>query len=232
MESEIIARPCIADKAPEFIAVRKQGNISFPKDYSGNWIILLSHPADFTPVSTSEFMTLESMQNEFTDLNTQLAGLSIDGLYSYIDLFHSHKEKIEFRGNKNVDVTFPLIEDITLDIAKKYWMIQPDKSKTKAVRAVIFADHKGIIRTIIYYPLSLCRNLDELKRVISALQTTDACSVETPANWNTENDVIVSMASSCGPAKERIESNNANKTCYDWFFCTKKLSLGQVIIHL
>src|SRR5664279_2542079 len=113
MENEIIAMPRIGDKAPEFKAVTTQGNINFPTDYLEKWIILFSHPADFTPVCTSEFMTFASMQNEFTALNTQLVGLSIDGLYSHIAWLRTIKEKIEFKGMKNVDVTFPLIEDIT-----------------------------------------------------------------------------------------------------------------------
>ncbi|HEY5470940.1 MAG TPA: redoxin domain-containing protein, partial [Bacteroidales bacterium] len=125
MENEIIAMPRIGDKAPEFKAITTQGNINFPTDYSGKWIILFSHPADFTPVCTSEFMTFASMQNEFTALNTQLVGLSIDGLYSHIAWLRTIKEKIEFKGMKNVDVIFPLIEDITMEIAKKYGMIQP-----------------------------------------------------------------------------------------------------------
>jgi peroxiredoxin (alkyl hydroperoxide reductase subunit C) len=168
------------------------------------------------------------MQNEFTALNTQLVGLSIDGLYSHIAWLRTIKEKIEFKGMKNVDVTFPLIEDITMEIAKKYGMIQPGESNTKAVRAVFFVDPTGTIRAIIYYPLSLGRNFDELKRVIIALQTADAYSVATPANWQPGDDVIVTTASSCTAAKERMESKDENVKCYDWFFCTKKLSAEQV----
>ena len=228
MENEIIAMPRIGDKAPEFKAVTTQGDINFPTDYSGKWIILFSHPADFTPVCTSEFITFASMQDEFTALNTQLVGLSIDGLYSHIAWLRTIKEKIEFKGMKNVDVTFPLIEDITMDIAKKYGMIQPGESNTKAVRAVFFVDPKGTIRAIIYYPLSLGRNFDELKRVIIALQTADVYGVATPANWNPGDDVIVSTASSCEAAKERMENKDENITCYDWFFCTKELTIEQV----
>ncbi|HAN17757.1 MAG TPA: peroxiredoxin [Bacteroidales bacterium] len=220
--------PRIGDKAPEFKAVTTQGNINFPSDYSGKWIILFSHPADFTPVCTSEFMTFASMQKDFTALNTQLVGLSIDGLYSHIAWLRTIKEKIEFNGLKNVEVTFPLIEDISMNVANKYGMIQPGESSTKAVRAVFFIDPKGIIRAMIYYPLSLGRNFDELKRVIIALQTADAYSIATPANWEPGDDVIVPTAGSCGVAKERMESKDDNVKCYDWFFCTKKLTIEQV----
>lgn len=224
----ITPMPRIGDKAPEFKAITTQGNINFPSDYSGKWIILFSHPADFTPVCTSEFITFASMQKDFTALNTQLVGLSIDGLYSHIAWLRTIKEKIEFNGLKNVEVTFPLIEDISMNVANKYGMVQPGESSTKAVRAVFFIDPKGIIRAMIYYPLSLGRNFDELKRVIIALQTADAYSIATPANWEPGDDVIVPTAGSCGVAKERMESKDENVKCYDWFFCTKKLTIEQV----
>ena len=118
---------------------------------------------------------------------------------------------------KNVEVTFPLIEDITMEIAGKYGMIQPGESNTKAVRAVFVIDPKGIIRTIIYYPLSLGRNFDELYRVVIALQTADEFSVATPADWRPGDEVIVPTAGSCGVAKERMESKAEDTKCYDWF---------------
>lgn len=220
---EVVTMPRIGEKAPEFKAVTTQGNINFPADYTGKWVILFSHPADFTPVCTSEFMTFASMQGEFEALNCQLVGLSVDGLYSHIAWLRTIKEKIEYKGMKNVEVTFPLIEDITMEVAKKYGMIQPNESSTKAVRAVFFIDPKGIIRTVIYYPLSLGRNFDELKRVLIALQAADAFEVATPADWRPGDDVIVPPAGSCGVAKDRMEGKE-EMTCYDWFFCTKKLS--------
>jgi peroxiredoxin 2/4 len=172
--------PRIGDKAPAFKAVTTQGEIDFPKQYEGKWVILFSHPADFTPVCTSEFMTFAKREPEFDALNTKLVGLSVDGLYSHIAWLRTIKEKIEYKGMKDVEVKFPLIEDITMDVAKKYGMIQPGESNTKAVRAVFVIDPKGIIRTIIYYPLSMGRNFDELVRVIQALQTADAFSIATP----------------------------------------------------
>ncbi len=131
---EVTAMPRIGDKAPEFKAITTQGEIHFPADYNGKWVILFSHPADFTPVCTSEFMTFATMEPEFTALNCQLVGLSIDGLYSHIAWLRTIKEKIEFKGMKNIEVKFPLIEDITMEVAKKYGMIQPGESSTKAVR--------------------------------------------------------------------------------------------------
>jgi peroxiredoxin (alkyl hydroperoxide reductase subunit C) len=222
------AMPRIGDKAPEFKAITTQGEINFPADYSGSWVILFSHPADFTPVCTSEFMTFASMEEQFAKANTKLVGLSVDGLYSHIAWLRTIKEKIEYRGMKDVEVTFPLIEDITMSVAAKYGMMMPGESSTKAVRAVFFIDPKGVIRTIIYYPLSLGRNFQELYRVVVGLQTADAFSVALPADWQPGDDVIVPTAGSCGVAKERMESKDEMK-CYDWFFCTKKLDKEKVL---
>ncbi len=227
MENQNIAMPRIGEKAPEFTAVTTQGNINFPSDYSGSWVILFSHPADFTPVCTSEFMTFATLEEKFAKANCKLVGLSVDGLYSHIAWLRTIKEKIAYKGMKDVEVKFPLIEDITMEVATKYGMMMPGESNTKAVRAVFFIDPKGIIRAIIYYPLSLGRNFDELYRALIAMQAADAFSIATPADWMPGDDVIVPTAGSCGVAKERME-NKEEMTCYDWFFCTKKLGKEEV----
>ena len=224
---KIYAMPRIGDPAPEFKAVTTQGPIHFPSDYKGNWVILFSHPADFTPVCTSEFMTFAVLEDKFAEVNCKLVGLSIDGLYSHIAWLRTIKEKIQYKGMKDVEVKFPLIEDITMEVANKYGMVQPGESETKAVRAVFFIDPKGVIRTIIYYHLSLGRNFDELYRVVVALQAADAFGVAMPADWRPGDDVIVPTAGSCGVAKERMESKDEMK-CYDWFFCTKPLAEEKV----
>lgn len=227
-ETQSVAMPRIGDPAPSFKAVTTQGEINFPADYSGSWVILFSHPADFTPVCTSEFMTFATMEKQFAEANCKLVGLSVDGLYSHIAWLRTIKEKIEYKGMKNVEVNFPLIEDITMEVARKYGMIQPGESSTKAVRAVFFIDPKGIIRAIIYYPLSLGRNFEELYRSLIAMQTADAFSIATPADWQPGDDVIVPPAGSCGVAKNRMEGKEDMK-CYDWFFCTKKLDKELVL---
>ena len=228
-ENVVISMPRIGDNAPSFKAVTTQGNINFPDDYKGKWVILFSHPADFTPVCTSEFMTFAHMEKEFSALNCQLVGLSVDALYSHIAWLRTIKDKIEFKGMKDVEVKFPLIEDITMEVAKKYGMIQPGESSTKAVRAVFFIDPKGVIRTIIYYPLSLGRNFDELKRVLMALQTADSFGIATPADWRPGDDVIISPAGSCNAAKDRMDGKEEGLECKDWFFCTKKLPKEKVM---
>ena len=220
---ETFQMPRIGEKAPSFKAVTTQGEINFPEQYDGSWVILFSHPADFTPVCTSEFMTFATMAPKFEEANCKLVGLSVDGLYSHIAWLRTIKEKIEYKGMKDVEVKFPLIEDITMEVAKKYGMMQPGESNTKAVRAVFVIDPKGVVRTVLYYPLSLGRNFEEIYRIVIALKTADEFSIATPADWQPGDDVIVPTAGSCGVAKERMESKD-EMHCYDWFFCTKKLA--------
>lgn len=227
-ENQVNVMPRIGEKAPSFTAVTTQGTIHFPEDYKGKWKILFSHPADFTPVCTSEFMTFASMADEFESLNCQLVGLSVDGLYSHIAWLRTIKDKIEYNGMKNVEVRFPLIEDITMNVAKLYGMIQPGESSTAAVRAVFFIDPQDKIRTIMYYPLALGRNFDEIKRVLIGLQTADNFGVALPADWRPGKEVIVPTAGSCGVAKSRMDGEDGDMKCYDWFFCTRQLSKDEV----
>ncbi|MCW0484468.1 peroxiredoxin [Gaoshiqia sediminis] len=228
-EQQAFGMPRIGEAAPQFKAVTTQGEINFPSDYKGSWAILFSHPADFTPVCTSEFMTFATLEDKFAEANCKLIGLSVDGLYSHIAWLRTIKEKIEYKGMKDVEVKFPLIEDITMEVAKKYGMMMPGESNTKAVRAVFFVDPKGIIRAIIYYPLSLGRNFDELYRALIAMQTADAFSIATPADWTPGDDVIISPAGSCGTAKDRMDGKEEGLECKDWFFCTKKLDKETVL---
>lgn len=222
MENETAARmPLIGDDAPAFTANTTQGEIRFPEDYAGKWVILFSHPADFTPVCTTEFMTFASMIHDFKALNTELVGLSVDSIYSHIAWLRKIQE-IEYKGMKNVEVTFPLIEDIRMEVANKYGMIQPGQSNTQAVRAVFIIDPQGKIRTILYYPLTTGRNFDEIKRIVLALQKADKDNVATPADWRPGDDVIVPTAGSCGTAKERMENQGGDTYCLDWFMCFKK----------
>jgi peroxiredoxin (alkyl hydroperoxide reductase subunit C) len=227
-QQQQFSMPRIGDKAPEFKAVTTQGEINFPSDFNGEWAILFSHPADFTPVCTSEFMTFAHLEEKFANANCKLVGLSIDGLYSHIAWLRTIKEKIKFNGMKDIEVKFPLIEDISMEIAQKYGMIQPGESKTQAVRAVFFIDPKGIVRAIIYYPLSLGRNFDEIYRALIAMQASDKFNVATPADWYPGDDVIISPAGSCGVAEDRM-NNTDDLNCEDWFFCTKKLDKDLVL---
>ena len=213
--------PLIGEDAPAFKAITTQGEINFPEDYKGKWVILFSHPADFTPVCTTEFMTFASMIDEFKAINTELVGLSVDSLYAHIAWLRRIQE-LEWKDMKHVNVTFPHIEDIRMEVANKYGMIQPNASNTQAVRAVFVIDPNGKIRTILYYPLSTGRNFDEIKRIILALQKADSDHCATPADWRPGDDVIVPTAGSCGTARERMENQSEDQYCLDWFLCFKK----------
>jgi peroxiredoxin (alkyl hydroperoxide reductase subunit C) len=216
--------PIIGQKAPEFTAETTQGPINFPKDYAGHWVILFSHPADFTPVCTTEFMTFGSMMPEFSALNCKLVGLSIDSIYSHIAWLRTIQERLTYKGMKNIEVTFPLIADIKMTVAKKYGMLHPTADDTKAVRAVFVIDPEGKIRTILYYPLTTGRNFQEIKRILIALQTADKHNVATPADWQPGDDVIIPPPGSCGTAKERVgTADKKGYTCLEWFFCLGKV---------
>ena len=216
-----ISMPTLGETAPAFKATTTQGEINFPEDYKGKWVILFSHPADFTPVCTTEFMTFASMADEFKALNTELIGLSVDSLYAHIAWLRKIQE-LEWKGMKNVEVKFPLIEDIRMEVAGKYGMIQPGQSNQQAVRAVFIIDPEAKIRLILYYPLTTGRNFDEIKRTLIALQKADAESVATPADWRPGDDVIVPTAGSCGTAKERMDNQNDEQYCLDWFMCFRR----------
>ncbi len=214
--------PLIGDKAPVFKAQTTQGEINFPEDYKGKWVILFSHPADFTPVCTTEFMTFASMQEDFKKINTELIGLSIDSLYAHIAWLRTIKEKIKFKNLENIEVKFPLIEDLKMEVANKFGMVQPNASTNQAVRAVFIIDPDAIIKAIIYYPLSNGRNMDEIMRLVKALQKSEKEGVATPANWVPGDDVIIPPPGSCGVAKERVEKPEEGSYCLDWFISFKK----------
>ncbi len=165
------------------------------------------------------------MQEDFKNLNAELIGLSIDSHYSHIAWLRTIKEKIEYKGMKDVEVTFPVIADLKMDVAKAFGMVQTGVSDTQAVRAVFFIDPKGKIRALIYYPLSNGRNFDEIKRLLIAMQTSDKYGIATPADWRPGDDVIVPPPGSCGVAKDRMENPDDDTYCLDWFMCFKKLNV-------
>jgi peroxiredoxin (alkyl hydroperoxide reductase subunit C) len=196
--------PHIGDQAPAFRSVTTQGTIYFPADYFGKWVILFSYLTDYTPKATSEFRTFATLHDDFKALNCELIGLPIARLSSI-------KEKIEDNGMKEAIIKFPLIEDKSLEVARKYGMIQQDQSNTKVVRAVFFIDPECMIKTILYYPLSLDLNFVKLKLVIAALQT--------------EDEVIFTHAGSIGVAEKRPETQKE----YEWPFCTREIPKKKVM---
>lgn len=201
------------EPAPDFKAVSTHGNIRL-SDYEGKWVILFSHPADFTPVCTTEFMAFAKLNPEFQKRNVQLIGLSIDSIHSHIAWARNIQEKF------GIKIPFPIIADLDMKVAKLYGMLHPGASSTAAVRCVFFIDPKRILRAMIYYPLSNGRNMDEILRLVDALQTTDKHSVATPADWRPGEDVIVPPPSTTDAAEDRMDEGYK---CVDWYFCKKEL---------
>lgn len=219
MENKTCAMPLIGDKAPAFEAETTQGKIRFPQDFKGKWVILFSHPSDFTAICTSEFVLFGAMQREFEALNCRLVGLSVGTLSSHIAWLRSIHDRIEYKGYKKVELNFPLIADMSMDVARKYGMIQPNASSTTAVRSVFFIDPSATVRAIICYPAQLGRNFDELKRVLVGLQTVDKYHVALPADWRPGEDIVVPAPTTY----DGTERSADGMKCYEWYFCTKPL---------
>lgn len=223
--------PLIGDSAPEFTASTTNGTVNFPSDYAGRWIILFSHPADFTPVCTTEFMAFQSMINEFHALNTDLIGLSVGTLSGHLAWINAIRD-IEYRDWHDIQITFPIIDDMNMKIAKHYGMIHPHASDGKTVRAVFIIDPNGIIRAILYYPLTTGRNFDEIKRLLIALQTTDAFKVSTPADWRPGDDVVAPAPLTITEMDARINNTNKDLDVKAWFLAFKKLAADTIMAKL
>jgi len=213
--------PLIGERFPELEVRTTQGRIKLPEQFRGRWFVLFSHPADFTPVCTTEFVAFQRRYEEFKKLNVELIGLSIDQVFSHIKWIEWIKEKL------GVEIKFPIIADDTGEVARRLGMIHPGKG-TNTVRAVFIVDPEGIVRAILYYPQELGRNIDEIIRMVKGLQTADKHGVAIPANWpNNElvgDHVIVPPASDVETAKERIEMAKRKEIeCYDWWFCHRGL---------
>ncbi|MEZ5997663.1 MAG: peroxiredoxin [Hyphomonas sp.] len=205
--------PRLNEPAPAFDAVTTHGRRTLA-DYKGKWLILFSHPADFTPVCTTEFMAFARAHDKFAALNTELLGLSIDSKYAHIAWVRSIKE------NFGVQVKFPIIEDLSMKVANAYGMIMPGADDTSAVRATFIIDPQGMLRAMVYYPMSNGRSIDEFLRLVTALQTSDANKVATPENWQPGDKVIVPPPQTTDAAAAR-EGEGYEYT--DWYFSKKEL---------
>jgi len=212
--------PLLGDKFPKMTVNTTQGKIKLPDDFSGKWFVLFSHPADFTPVCTTEFVAFQKRYQEFKDLNCELIGLSVDQVFAHI------KWEQWIEENLDVEIKFPIIAD-TGTVAERLGLIHPGKG-TNTVRAVFVVDDKGQIRTILYYPQELGRNMDEIVRIVKALKKADEHKVAMPANWpNNElikERVIVPPAGSIKEVEKRRKQEKDGKIkCYDWWLCHKDL---------
>jgi peroxiredoxin (alkyl hydroperoxide reductase subunit C) len=205
--------PRINEPAPAFKARTTHGERSLD-DYKGKWLVLFSHPADFTPVCTTEFMGFARAAERFKALNCELLGLSIDSVHSHIAWMRSIEEKF------GVEIPFPIIDDLSMNVAKAFGMIHPGASDTSAVRATFLIDPEGVVRAMVYYPMSNGRSVEEFIRLLTALQTSDANKVATPENWQPGEPVIMPPPATTEAAKARA---NEGYDYTDWYFSKKTL---------
>jgi peroxiredoxin 2/4 len=208
-----ISFPVLGEPAPDFDAETTHGPITL-SGMKGKWVVLFSHPADFTPVCTTEFMAFASIYDELKSLNVQLLGLSVDSISAHLAWVHDIREKM------GVQIPFPIIADLNMKVAHKYGMIHPGQSSTAAVRCVFFIDDKGIMRAMIYYPLQNGRFMPEIIRLVKALQTTDKFKVSTPANWQPGDKVVVPAPKTAAEMEKRPTEGYE---CMDWYLCFKKI---------
>jgi len=211
---ESIGMPRLGMPAPQFEAATTHGAIRL-EDFKGSWLVLFSHPADFTPVCTTEFIAFAEIQGQLREMNCELMGLSIDSTYSHIAWVRNIEEKM------GVAIDFPVIADLNKEVASLYGMIMPGESKTETSRCVFVIDPTQTLRAMIYYPLTTGRNMDEILRLMQALQTTDEHTVATPANWRPGDKVILPPPATQDAAEERV--NMPGLECRDWYFCKKDL---------
>ena len=214
MENTTLPMPRIGDFAPDFEALTTIGKIKFSEYIKGKWTILFSHPADFTPVCTTELSGFALEKGFFASKDTLLIGLSIDSIHSHIAWVNNVKK------NTGILFEFPIIADIDMSVAKRYGMLQPGESETAAVRAVFFIDPHGKIRLIMYYPLNVGRNMEEIKRVLIALQTADKYKVALPLNWTPGEKVIVTPPKT---VSEMIEREASDYEMVDFYLAKKEI---------
>jgi len=216
--SETTAMPRIGDPAPDFTAVTTQSAAMKFSDWQGNdWVVLFSHPADFTPVCSTELAEFGRRNEEFQSIGAKLIGISVDSIHSHLAWLQNLKEKL------GVEIPYPMIADIDTKVSQAYGMIHPGASATATVRTVFIIDPKHVIRAIIYYPMNVGRNIDEVLRVVRALQTADANSVATPANWKPGDKVVVPPPKSMADVKERMSHQGKDYDVKDFYLCLKEL---------
>lgn len=214
-EVEITSMPRIGDQAPDFEAVTTTGKIKLSDYAKDKWIVMFSHPADFTPVCTTEMSGFAVRKEEFSELNTELLGLSIDSIHSHLAWVNNVREKT------GVYLDFPIIADIDMKVSKLYGMLQPNESETAAVRAVFFIDPTKKIRLVMYYPLNVGRNMDEILRALKALQFSDEHKVAMPLDWKPGDKVIVPPPKTLKDMDDRIADTTCEKT--DFYLCKKSI---------
>lgn len=214
--------PLIGEDAPSFTAETTNGQITFPNDFGNKWKILFSHPADFTPVCSSELLELAQMQNDFDNLGVKIAVMSTDTLYKHIS-WKKSLETLKYKGRDPVKIKFPLIDDNSWVASKEYGMLHSPSSSKRDVRGVYIIDPKNKVRAIFFYPMEIGRDLNEIKRTVVALQTADKQKVLTPANWEPGDDVMIPYVKSPQQAENLATGNASDVYSVSWYMMFKKL---------
>jgi peroxiredoxin (alkyl hydroperoxide reductase subunit C) len=214
--------PLLGESAPEFTANSTMGEINFPSDYFSKWKIIFSHPADFTPVCTSEILTLAALQDEFQDLNTEIVVVSTDGINSHIEWVHSI-ESINYNNLGRQEINFPLISDVNLEICRKYGMVEANSGRTNSIRGVFIIDPDDRIRSINFYSVETGRNFDETIRALKALQLSDNKGILTPANWEPGDAVMIPSPATMKEAKKLESKNDPSLKMITWYMWMKTL---------
>lgn len=212
---EVCCYPKLGEAAPDFDAVTTHGKIKLSEYNKGSWVILFSHPADFTPVCTTEFAAFAEKQDEFSKRNVKLLGLSVDSVYSHIAWVKDIEKSFD------VKINFPIIADLPMDVSHLYGMIHPAVSETYPVRSIFIIDQKGILRTMIYYPSSVGRNINEIIRLVDSLQVVDKEQVATPVNWKPGDSVIIPPPHTTEEAAK--SEHGSHEECKTWYLCKKKV---------
>jgi peroxiredoxin 2/4 len=221
-QKDLTRIPLIGEGAPEFTAESTMGTIHFPSDYFAKWKILFSHPSDFTPVCSTELLELAALQDEFNKLNTAVVVISTDGLDSHIEWLRS-LEQIKYKSREPIKIKFPLITDKGLDVSKKYGMIHSYTSATKDVRGVFIISPENKIMATFFYPFNVGRNMDEIVRTLTALQTADDKNILTPADWRPGDDVLIHNPKSLSESEKMAKDNNPDQYQVAWYIWFKKL---------
>jgi peroxiredoxin (alkyl hydroperoxide reductase subunit C) len=214
--------PLLGDDAPSFTAKSTNGNINFPKDCGDKWKVLFSHPADFTPVCSSEILELAALQDDFKKMNVDIIVISTDKLETHNQWIKSI-DSITYKNREPQKISFPLVADEDHSIARKYGMIHPNTNSSKYVRGVFIIDPKNKIRAMFYYPMNIGRNIDEITRTILALQTADKNNILTPADWHAGDDVLVPYTKYTGDQKELAKKDDPNLYMLTWYMWFRKM---------
>ena len=207
--------PRIGDPAPDFKAQTTQGEITFSDWQKESWVILFSHPADFTPVCSTELVEFARRNDEFARRNAKLIGISVDSIHSHLAWRQNLKQILD------VEIPYPLIADLDMAVAQKYGMVHPGASATATVRAVFIIDPKHVVRALVYYPMNVGRNVDEIARLLEALQTADKNACATPVNWKPGEKVIVPPPKTVAEVKERESHKDYER--FDFYLNKKSL---------